>query len=151
MRRRAHVRDARISTTAWSLNGPAPQTGNTTRSCALELQCGARIVLGPLTSPHWPVLTRPQLAGFQMSTEARAIERLPVRDGEGTKCRRDSALSVHRFGCGSHAGRRYARRRANGSWIVHLEHARRVCGGREGEAAAKIYAAAALEVCGVAA
>ena len=44
------------------------------RACALRRNCGRTPVLGVLA--HWPGLTRPRLAGFQVSTEGEAAARL---------------------------------------------------------------------------
>ena len=81
----------------------SPGTPRPRRSCALGLRCGRTLsCLG--RSPHWPVLTRPRLAGFQVSTEPahtspwrrtpRSQDRWSALTKAGSSRRRWSAASI---------------------------------------------------------
>ena len=62
------------------LTSPLPAAFSLPRrsgACTLTSQWSRTLVLGALA--HWPVLTRPRLAGFQVSTEGEGLPETPTR------------------------------------------------------------------------
>ena len=67
MTRRALAQEGPISIAGISRYPPVASRRSPRRACSIMNDALQHLCLGRL--PHWPVLPRPQLAGFQVSTE----------------------------------------------------------------------------------